>query len=683
MNPKYEPLFTPWKIGNVEIKNRIVMCPMGGTSLFGWLGPVHLSEEAQNFFLDKAKNNVGLIIPGIAPIRNPMGNKWLYEDKKVWPLLKEYMAKIHETGAKLFVQLTAGFGRSFAIPSLMLPLLKHKFLGKIASFYMDAERMIASPSELPARWYPEITTRALTAEEIKEMVMGFAKTAKLLKDADVDGVEVHAVHEGYLLDQFTLKCMNQRTDEYGGSFENRYRFPVEIVQAIKKVCGDDYPVSVRYSIVSKTKAFDNGALPEEKDYVEIGRDMEESERAIKYLEGAGYDMFDCDNGTYDAWYWAHPPMYMPENCNLDDCAHIRKFTTKPVVAAGRLTPEASAKAILEGKIDGMGVARQFLADPHWVTKLIEDKEDDIMPCISCHNACLVFSRWKGVPNMGGMHNATYMARCAINPESMNSKIFYIEPAETKKKVAIVGGGIGGMEAARVLKLRGHDVTIYEKTDKLGGVFIAAAAPSFKGHDKKLIEWWKKQIRDLGIEVKYNTTITDIDSLKVDEVIVATGASPKKIPGLEGVEAIEYLLGEKEVGDRVLVVGGGLTGSEIAYDLHLKGKTPIIVESREDLICAPGVSLANSSFLRDYFKYHEVETHLESLLCRMEGKEAVIKSVKDGSEKKVPVDSVIVSIGYNPNPLVEKGRHVHLVGDCLKVGNLKDVVWRAYKVAMSI
>ena len=176
----------------------------------------------------------------------------------------------------------------------------------------------------------------MTVPQIEEIIDAFARTALLCKEAGVDGVEVHAVHEGYLLDQFAMKYTNHRTDAYGGSFENRYRFAVEIVKAIKAVCGQDYPVSIRYSVISKVKDFCYGALPGETDYTEIGRDMEESEKAARYLQDAGYDMLDADNGTYDSWYWSHPPMYMPQNCNLDDVAHIKGCVSIPVVCAGRM-----------------------------------------------------------------------------------------------------------------------------------------------------------------------------------------------------------------------------------------------------------------------------------------------------------------------------------------------------------
>lgn len=272
------------------------------------------------------------------------------------------MEEIHKTGAKLFVQITAGMGRLWAITDHVVPLHTNPVLRAVAKPIIDTDYQLVSPSELPSRWSDKITTRAITKEEIQEIVDAFAKTAALCKEAGVDGVEVHAVHEGYLLDQFTLKYTNKRTDEYGGSFENRYRFPAEIVRAIKAACGEDYPVSLRYSVESKVKDFCVGAVPGE-EYTEIGRDMAESEKAAKYLQDAGYDMLNADNGTYDSWYWAHPPMYMPQNCNLEDVSHIKKFVDIPVVCAGRMEPDVGAQAVAEGRIDAVGVARQFLAIP--------------------------------------------------------------------------------------------------------------------------------------------------------------------------------------------------------------------------------------------------------------------------------------------------------------------------------
>ena len=683
-DPQYEALFTPWKIRDVEIKNRIVLCPMGGTSLFGWfeLTGCKFDKEAANFFLERARNNVGLIIPGIAPLRDTFWGKWLWQNPKMFEELKVFMEEIHKTGAKLFVQLTAGMGRSWAITELVAPLHRNKFTRAIVKPIIDTSHELASPSPQPSRWAPDIECPEMTLEQIHEIIEAFAKTAKLCKDAGVDGVEVHAVHEGYLLDQFSMEFFNKRTDDYGGSFENRYRFATDVVKAIKAACGEDFPVSLRYSVESKMKGFCEGAMPGE-DYVEVGRNMAESEKAAKYLQDAGYDMLNADNGTYDSWYWAHPPMYMPQNCNLEDVAHIKQFVDIPVVCAGRMEPDVGAKAVAEGRIDAMGVARQFLADPAWITKLIEDRLEDIRPCICCHAGCFNFSKSKGHANTQDLTDTMGLARCALNPETMQSKKYRIEPAKKQKKIAVIGGGIGGMEAAILCAKRGHTVTLYEKSDKLGGVFIAAAAPSFKEKDRELIAWYIREVAKLPITVKMNTEVTDIKALDADEIIVATGAKAKRLP-IKGadtaIEAVDYLLGNKTVGERVVVIGGGLTGCEIAYDLFLQGKKPAVVEMQDDLITTPGICLANTSYLRDCFKTNNVPVHLETSVSEIKA-DGVTVTHKDGTTETIPADSVILSVGYNPAPVATKG--VHVIGDAKNVGNLRTVIWGAWDVCMKL
>ena len=683
MNKQYEPLFTPWKIGNCEIKNRIVLTSMGGTDLFGWMEKNHFDKAGAEFIYNVAKNNAGLVLPGCQPVYNPMGGEWLYKNEKMYDDLARWMPKFHATGAKLFIQLTAGFGRSFTISKMMEDIYTNPAIRAVAKPFMDLDKITATASPSPNRWSDKVPSREMTKEEIQEFIDAFAKTAVLLKKAGVDGVEIHAVHEGYLLDQFTLKYVNKRTDEYGGSFENRYRFPVEIVKAIKAACGEDFPVSLRYSVISKTKGFREGALPGE-DYVEVGRDMEESEKAAKYLQDAGYDMLNCDNGTYDAWYWAHPPVYMPENCNLADVEHIKKFVDIPVVAAGRLDPKVAAQSIAEGKLDGAGFARPFLADTEWVTKLMKDKEEDIRPCILCHNGCFNMCHYKGVPNDQDLMDSLHLARCAVNAETMQTNKHYIKPAKNPQKVIIIGGGIGGMEAARVLKLRGHTPVIYEASGVLGGTFIPASAESYKGKLRDLLTWYRRQMEVLGIEIHLNTRIGSVEEFKKYPVIVATGSTPRylrMVPGYEKmIEACDFLNG-KEVGQRVAVIGGGLTGSEIAYELALQGKTPIIIEMKDDLVSQHGVCLANSSYLREWFTWKNVEVHLETTLKEVRDGEIVVKT-KDG-DLTIPCDSVISSAGYMSAPLAPKGKNVYLVGDCRKIGNLRSVIWGAYETAMKI
>ena len=683
MDKNLEPLFTPWKIGNCEIKNRIVLTSMGGTDLFGWMEKNHFDKDGARFIYEVAKNNVGLVMPGCQPVYNPMFGQWLYKNKKMYEDLKNWVPELHKTGAKLFVQLTAGFGRSFTISEMMEKLYTNKFLRVVSKPFMDLDKITATASPTPNRWSDKVPSRAMTVEEIKEFVEAFAKSAKMLKDAGVDGVEVHAVHEGYLLDQFTLKYVNSRTDEYGGSFENRYRFPVEIVKAIKEACGDDFPVSLRYSVISKTKGFRQGALPGE-DYTEVGRDMEESEKAAKYLEEAGYDCLNCDNGTYDAWYWAHPPVYMPENCNLADVEHIKNFVDIPVICAGRLDPKVAAKSVAEGKIDGAGFARQFLADPEWVTKMCDGRDDDIRPCILCHNGCFNMCHYKGVPNDQDLSDSLHLARCAVNAEMMQWNKHYIKKTSSPKTVHIIGGGIGGMEAARVLKLRGHNPVIHEKSDKLGGTFIPASAESYKGKLRDLLKWYIRQMEVLGIEIKYNDEVKDVSTFGSEPVIVATGAVPRQLRRVSGyekmIEACDFLNG-KEVGEMVAVIGGGLTGSEIAYELALKGKKPVIVEMKDDLVSQKGVCLANSSYLREWFALNKVPVYLETALKEVKDG-SIVCSTKDG-DIEIACDSVISCAGYIPAPISEKKGNVYLVGDCLAVGNLRSVVWRAYEVAMKI
>ena len=667
----YEALFTPLKIGGVTIKNRIILCAMGGTSPVGFNGS--FSERTRLYYLARAKANVGLMIPGVTHVSTGP-NRWLYENEELFMgPIRSLMEEIHAYGSKFFLQLGAGFGRSAMPPPPGVELPEE----------VRSQAMLAPSDGLPNVWNPAIKHRGLTRQEIRDIVDAFGKSAALCKRAGIDGVEIHAVHEGYLLDQFAMANMNHRTDEYGGSLENRLRFATEIIQSIKAACGKDYPVSVRYSAASKIRGgFNRGALPGE-NYEEFGRSLEESPAAARILEAAGADLLNADNGSYDSWYWAHPPVYMPLACNLPEVSYIKNFVHIPVACAGRMhDPAIDAKAIEDGAIDAVGVARQLLCDPEWCDKIREGRTEDVRPCIACHNGCFAVN--PGAPGRGGR-----MGECALNPVTLHEAEMELVPAETPRNVAVIGGGVAGMEAARLLKLRGHKVTLYEKSGELGGVFIAAAAPSFKEQDKKLLDWYRLQLKKLGVDVRLNTPVSPdgLDALGAEEIIVATGAAPRKlpIPGFDGpkaMEAIDYLRGRKEAGERVAVIGGGLTGCEIAYDLALKGKKPVIVEMQDDILKVPGLSAANANMLRELIRYYGIEVRLNSSLKAVT-EEGVTLSEAEG-EVSLAADSVILSVGYVPDMKFDAADpRIHVIGDADKVGNLLTVIRAAYAAAYAI
>lgn len=293
--------------------------------------------------------------------------------------------------------------------------------------------------------------------------------------------------------------------------------------------------------------------------------------------------------------------------------------------------------------------------------------------------------YKGVPNDQELSDSLHLARCAVNAEVMQWDKHHISKTSSPQKVHIIGGGIGGMEAARVLKLRGHEPVIYEKTDVLGGTFIPASAESYKEKLRALLAWYRRQMEEMKIEVRFNEEVQDTSRFGSEKVIAAIGAVPrilKNVPGHERmIEACEYLSGAA-VGDVVAVIGGGLTGSEIAYELALDGKKVIIIEMKDDLISQTGVCLANSSYLREWFALHKVPVYLETTLKEVT-EEGIICLDKKGQEISIPCDSVISSAGYIPSSLSDGGKKAVLVGDCLKVGNLRSVVWSAYEAAMKV
>ena len=688
MSNKYQAMFSPIKIGSIEVKNRVMIAPMEGTNIIDWLTSCRYRPEVHDYYIERCKDGVGLIVPGMTPVRSMIGDRWLHENPEVFEQAAPLLDEIHSYGTKVFLQIGLFCGRNSVIPTQLFKM-QDAGMGDVIleKTGINLNTQLVTPDEgAPSVWMPDHFCRALTADEIREYVNAYAQTALLCKQAGFDGVEVHAVHEGYLMDQFTLPYTNHRTDEYGGSFENRYRFATEVVHAIKDLCGADYPVSMRYSVTSKTIDFNEGAVPGE-EYVEAGRTMEESERAIKYLEEAGVDMFSCDNGTYDAWFWAHPPVYMPLNCNLEDVEHIAQFTDAPVYCAGRMQPAVAEQALEEGKIDGVGFGRQFLTDEQFLTKLQKGRENEIRPCIGCHSGCLGVATWNGVAVEADPNANANGRMCALNPRTFCEERYGVVPAKNPKHFAVIGGGIGGMEFAIQAAKRGNTVDLYEKSDELGGAFISASVLSFKEKDRELLAWYKRELAASGANVHMNTEVTDLSALDADEIVVATGTKGARhlsIPGAEhAIDAISFLLDQSQAGQKVAVIGGGLTGCEIAYELALQGKEPCIVEMMDDLIAVPGVCYANSSMLRELMRYYQVPVYLNSQTKEIRENSIVVETPE--GEVEVPVDTVITSIGYEAGNAFEgqMGDHVHVIGDAKKVGNLKSAIWDANDLVVEL
>lgn len=663
---KYDALFEPFQVGTMTVPNRIVLCAMGGTAL---INDGKFNPGGKEFFLRCAKSGAGMIIPGLSILADKWGRPgWLddYKDAFRGPL-KEFMAQFHEeTDSKMIMQLGAGMGRGLrANYGMTLP-------------YFNYERAMIAPSELPNAFDPSLMHRAMTKEEIHKLEDVMINSAVLSKEAGCDGVEIHAIHEGYLLDQFAIANYNHRTDEYGGSLDNRLRISIEMIRGIKEACGEDYPVLMRYSVASKTAGLYKSVLPGQ-DYVEWGRGLEESMAVVRRLQTAGVDALDADNGTYDSWHWCHPPMYMPDACNLPEAAYIRNFCKIPVFVSGKMgNPDIALKAVASGAVDAVALARPFLADPDWAKKVRENRIDEIRPCIACHNGC--FGRLTSGKNVS----------CALNPESLQESKFQILPAKEKKKVMVVGGGIGGMEAARLCAMRGFDVELYEKTDKLGGAFIAAASMDFKEDDRKLLKWYEKQMEDLEIPLHFGMAVDEelIREKNPQVVLIATGAGKKQlpIPGADGAnvaDAKDYLEEKREPREHTVVIGGGLTGCEAAYYVAKQGKQVSVVEMQPDIMNVPGLCRANSGMLRDLLAFHHVDIYTGAGVQEIGEHEVVISH--NGAKVSLPADQVILSVGYNPEPLPVHipGIQVHEIGDCTGVGNLLHVIWGAYETVQNL
>ena len=662
---RYQNLFTPYKIGKCELKNRFALAPMGplglGDSEGGW------NQRGIDYYTRRAQGGTGLIITGVTfsdckveTQSMPNVPNSTYNPVQFVRTSREMTERVHAYGAKIFLMMSGGFGR-VTIPTNL------------------GEFPPVAPSASPHRWLDK-TCRPLEIEEIHSIVESFGKGAYNAKRAGFDGIEIHAVHEGYLIDQFAISFFNLRNDEYGGSLENRLRFAKEIREEIAKTCGWDFPVSLRYSPKSMLKGWREGALPGE-EFEEKGRDLEEGVETAKLLEKYGYDALDVDAGCYDAWWWNHPPMYM-EKGPFRTFAKLMKETVKiPVLMAGRMdNPEMASACIADGTCDIISLGRPLLADPDYVKKLRTGHVAEIRPCISCQEGC-----------MGRIQHYS-MINCAVNPQAARERVTAYEPAAKPKKVLIVGGGVAGCEAARVLAERGHAPELFEAAGRLGGNLIPGGAPDFKEDDILLAKWYENEMKRLNVPVTLNTVVTKemASDSKYDAVIIATGSRPKMFPLGEDEKvysAEQVLTGQKETGDTVAVVGGGLVGCETALWLAKEGKKVTIVEALPKLMAVNGpICSANKEMLERLIPFHGIET-----VC-----DARVKSYADGrltadtgdGEKVIPADSVILSVGYSSvadlyEELQFEVPELYLLGDAKQVANIMYAIWDAFEVANHI
>ena len=665
---QFSKIFEPITIGKVEIKNRIAMAPMGISGLCTLEGA--FAQRAIDYYVERARGGTGLIITSLTKVENEIEKRQIpsipfisVNPGHFIQTASELTESVHAYGAKIFLQLTAGHGR----------------VGNPTRYLTRS----VAPSAIPNYWDPTITCKELTTEEVESLVAAFGKAARIAVTAGFDGVEIHAVHEGYLIDQFAIAMFNRRTDKYGGDLKGRLTLATEIVKEIKKKVGPDFPVQLRYSVKSYIKDWGQGGLPGE-EFKECGRDTEEGLKAARILEEAGYDAFNADAGSYDAWYWAHPPLYQEHGCYLPLTEQLKKVVKVPVIAAGRMElPELAEKALAEDKADMVALGRGLLTEPHWVNKVLGGKTEKIRPCLACHDGCL------------GRMGLGRPLSCAVNPSCGREKEYAIQQTKEIKRVMVIGGGVAGMEAARVATMRGHQVSLYEKSDKLGGHLLEASVPAFKKDVARLLRWYEIDLADMNTEIFLNKEASPdvIMKEKPDTVIIATGSQPafSDVQGIREetvVTATDILLGKKQIKDPSVVIGGGLTGCETALWLAQQGRTVTIVEMLQSLMSG-GIPVphANKIMLLDLLKFHKVKilTHTSLLAVLSDEVELIDTSFR---RSRLPAGNVILAVGLKPEQkLFESLKStipdVYLIGDAKQPRNIMSAIWDAYEVAKNI
>jgi len=619
----------------MELKNRIVMSPMG-------LNAAHpdgrIGDDEIDYFEERARGGVGLIIAGCQFLTEELAQGSLegYLDKTyVIPQLTNLCEAVQKYGTKICAQLSCGTGKN--------------------AFSNMLKDVPVSASPIPSMFNPDLLCRALTVEEIHEIMKQFNFSAKLLKNAGFDAIEVHA-HAGYLVDQFMSAVWNKRTDEYGGTPEKRMRFAIEIVQSIRDAVGPDFPILFRIAC---------------KHHFEGGRTIEETVPMLKMLEDAGVDALDIDSGSYENIEYIFPPAYLGDACMEDVCEPARKAVSIPILNSGNHTPETAVRLIESGNADFVMFGRPLIADPEIPEKLLKGKRKEVRPCIRCNDDCI-----------GRIITRLTKISCSVNPIAGFEERIKDQKDEESKKVVVIGGGPGGMEAARSAAIAGHKVKLFEKDNSLGGQLKSAATPDFKSQLRELVEWYRHQMVIHNVDVHLNTEVTeDMPELdEADAIIVATGAVPL-MPGIKGIEnAVDIITAhenpDKLKGERIVYCGGGLSACDSALEIAMEGKKAVIVEMLDEV--AIDDHFINKAALIPMLKRYGVEIYTGHKVIEITS-DGVKALTKDGKEVFIEGDTIVAAFGMKPNnTIAEKiASKYHLktrvIGDCKRIGKVGNAI----------
>jgi len=635
-------LFQPVNVGKMELKNRLVVPPMGS----GFSAPDGtVTDRLIEYHEARARGGFGLIIVEVTAI-DPLGKGTPIElgiwDDKFMPGLRRLVDRIHAAGAKIAIQLHHAGRETF-------------------SFSLGGQQAVA-PSPFPDPIIREVP-RELTVEEIKSLVEAYAQGARRAKESGFDAVELHGAH-GYLIAQFMSAYANKRTDEYGGDLEGFLRFPLDIVHRARELVGPDYPILFRIS--------GDEAVPE-------GRTIDESVVVAKRLVEAGVDALHVSVGVYESSYLTSAPPAMEPGFNAAAAATIKQAVSVPVIVVGRIvTPAVAEDIISSGKADLVAIGRASLADPEFAVKAAEGRDEDIVKCLSCNEGCIDALMIK--PPI----------TCTQNP-ALGREVEYASAGTANvKKVVVAGGGPAGLEAARTAALWGHRVTLYEKRDSLGGQALLAALPPTKEVWLEVVRCRVKDLQRLGVEIRLGSELTPevVRELSPDVVIVATGSAPllPDIPGTErdNVVTAQDVLSGAQVGATVVVIGGGLVGCETADYLAQQGKDVTIVEMLRHT--ARDVSPAARYFLRRRLRERNVKMLTSTPVKAITAQGVVISS--DGEERTLePVDTVVLATGARSvndlEAVKELVPEVYVIGDAASPGKMLQAVQQAAEVARSL